>query len=93
MWNVSGVESATCELSGVPMFPPTSAFSPPASNMRPVSVVVVDLPFVPVIATIRPLSQRDASSISPMIGTPAVARRGDLRLIERHARAQHDQIG
>ena len=48
------------------------ALNPPASNMRPVSVVVVDLPFVPVIATIRPLSQRDASSISPMTGTPAL---------------------
>ena len=39
--------------------------------MRPVNVVVVDFPFVPVIATMRPVSQRDASSISPMTGTPA----------------------
>ena len=53
------------------MFPPTTAVRPPAVNMRPVSVVVVDFPFVPVIATMRPVSQRDASSISPMMGTPA----------------------
>ena len=39
--------------------------------MRPISVVVVDLPLVPVMATMRPASQRDASSISPMTGTPA----------------------
>ena len=36
------------------MLPPTSTRRPPASSIRPVSVVVVDLPFVPVIATIRP---------------------------------------
>ena len=44
---------------------------PPASSIRPVSVVVVDFPFVPVMATMRPRSQRDASSSSPMTGTPA----------------------
>jgi hypothetical protein len=38
--------------------------------MRPASVVVVDLPLVPVIATIRPASQRDASSSSPMTSVP-----------------------
>ncbi len=53
------------------MLPPTMAFRPPAANIFPVSVVVVDLPFVPVIATIRPLNQREASSISPITGTPA----------------------
>ena len=42
--------------------------SPPASSIRPVSVVVVDLPFVPVIATTRPRSHREASSSSPIIG-------------------------
>ena len=36
-----------------------------------VSVVVVDLPFVPVMATTRPLSQRDAISSSPITGMPA----------------------
>jgi hypothetical protein len=29
-------------------------------NILPVSVAVVDFPFVPVTATIRPLNQRDA---------------------------------
>ena len=53
------------------MFPPTSTRWPAASSMRPVSVVVVDFPFVPVIATILPRSHRDASSSSPMTGTPA----------------------
>jgi hypothetical protein len=38
--------------------------------MRPVSAVVVDFPFVPVIAITRPCSHRDASSISPTTGTP-----------------------
>ena len=39
-----------------------------------------------------PSSQRDASSSSPMTGTPARARGLDGRLIRRHAGAQHDQI-
>ena len=66
--------SATCALSGAPMLPPTVTLKPAASSIRPVSAVVVDLPFVPVIAITRPCSQRDASSISPMTGTPRVAR-------------------
>ena len=53
------------------MFPPTSTRQPPSSSIRPTSVVVVDFPFVPVMATIRPRSQREASSSSPTIGTPA----------------------
>ncbi len=53
------------------MLPPVTARMPEASSMRPVSVVVVDFPFVPVIATTRPFSHRDASSTSPMTGTPA----------------------
>jgi hypothetical protein len=39
-------------------------------SIRPASVAVVDFPLVPVIATIRPFSHRDASSISPITGTP-----------------------
>ena len=65
----------TCALSGRPMLPPTVTLKPAASSIRPVSAVVVDLPFVPVMAITRPRSQRDASSISPMTGTPARARR------------------
>src|SRR4051812_42078628 len=53
------------------MFPPTITLNPACSSIRPVSVVVVDLPLVPVIAMIRPASHRDASSTSPITGTPA----------------------
>ena len=53
--------------------------------MRPVSVVVVDLPLVPVIATMRPVSHREASSISPMIGHAGLAR-GDNRAADPAAR-------
>ena len=67
----SGADAATCADSGTPMLPPTAALSPPSVSMRPISVVVVDLPLVPVMATMRPASQRDASSSSPMTGTPA----------------------
>ena len=52
------------------MLPPTMTLKPAVSRIRPVSVVVVDLPFVPVIAITRPSSHRDASSISPMTATP-----------------------
>ena len=65
------VESSTCALNGTPMFPPTRTRNPDCSSIRPVSVVVVDLPFVPVTAMTRPRSQRDASSSSPITGIPA----------------------
>ena len=70
-WITSGAERSTWALKAGPMFPPTIAGTPAASSMRPVNVVVVDLPFVPVTATSRPRSHRDASSTSPMMGTPA----------------------
>ena len=69
--SVSGVERSTWALSGTPMLPPTSTRFPEASSIRPTSVVVVDLPLVPVMAMTRPFSQRQASSSSPMTGTPA----------------------
>ncbi len=53
------------------MLPPTITRLPDASSIRPTRVVVVDFPFVPVMATIGPRSQRDASSSSPMTATPA----------------------
>ena len=58
----------------------------------PTSVVVVDLPLVPVMAISVRGDERDASSISPVIGDAGGARRrqlGDLG----HARRQHDQVG
>ena len=74
-WMTSRAVAATCAESATPMLPPTATLRPPSSSMRPTSVVVVDLPFVPVIATTRPSSQRDASSSSPMTGTPAARAR------------------
>src|SRR5215216_5828086 len=52
------------------MLPPTSTSFPAAPSMRPINVVVVDLPLVPVMATIGPFSQREASSSSPIVSTP-----------------------
>ena len=90
---VSAVDASTCALTGKPMLPPTSTRRPAASSMRPTSVVVVDFPLVPVMATIGPRSQREASSSSPITGTPAAFARADLRKIDRHAGAEHDQVG
>src|SRR5690349_9535596 len=53
------------------MLPATRVLKPAASSIRPVSVVVVDFPLVPVMAITRPRSQREASSSSPIIGMPA----------------------
>ena len=53
------------------MLPPTSASRPACWHIRPMSVVVVDFPLVPVTAITRPRSQREASSSSPITGTPA----------------------
>ena len=89
---MSGVDSDTCALSGAPMLPPTVTLNPAASSICPVNAVVVDFPFVPVIATTRPCSHLEASSSSPMIGTPRSRAFLDGRLIGRHARAQHDQV-
>src|SRR5262245_38929225 len=52
------------------MFPPTVTSKPARSRIFPVNTVVVDLPFVPVIAITRPCNHRDASSISAITGTP-----------------------
>ena len=51
--------------------PPAVTVKPAACSINAVKVVVVDLPFVPVIAMMRPAIQREASSTSPMMGTPA----------------------
>ena len=67
--------------------------NPRASSIRPVSAVVVDFPFVPVIAITRPFSHRDASSTSPITGMPRARAASTARLLRRHARARHHQIG
>ncbi len=52
------------------MLPPTVTLKPAISSIRPVSAVVVDFPFVPVIAITRPSSHLEASSTSPITATP-----------------------
>src|SRR5688572_30573985 len=52
------------------MFPPTSTSRPAACSIRPITVVVVDFPLVPVTAMTGPFTQRHASSSSPIISTP-----------------------
>ena len=61
----------TASASGSPRLPPTNVGRPVARIMSPVSVVVVDLPLVPVIAMTVPATNREASSISPVMATPA----------------------
>ena len=56
---------------GRPILPQTAFLIPDLSRMSPVSVVVVDLPLVPVMPTILPLANLEASSISPITGMPA----------------------
>ena len=67
--SAAGVPTATA--SGSPRLPPTKVGRPLARVISPTSVVVVDLPFVPVMATIVAEMKRDASSSSPVISTPA----------------------
>ena len=84
--------SSTASASGSPRLPPTNVGRPVARIMSPTSVVVVDLPLVPVIAISVLDTNRDASSISPVIGHAGGARGrqlGDLG----DARRQHDQLG
>ena len=62
----------TAAASGSPRLPPTNVGRPVSARIAPQSVVVVDLPLVPVIATsVARSTKRDASSISPVTGTPA----------------------
>ena len=81
-----GVESSICPLSAGPRLPPVQRAQPAASHIGPISVVVVDLPFVPVIAMMRPFRNRHANSSSPMTGTPAKPRGLHDRQPRRHAR-------
>src|SRR5215831_6333178 len=69
---VSDRARSASEIAGVPMLPPTSAANPAAVMISPTSVVVVVLPFDPVMATIGPVRNRAASSISPMTVSPRV---------------------
>ena len=72
---------------------PTSASTPAGlAASAPTSVVVVDLPLVPVIAIDRPSSQREASSSSPMIGTPAPRGSSNSGCHGGTPGTQHDQV-
>ena len=67
--------SPTSDASGVPTLPATATGSPAARQTWPSSSATVVLPFVPVTATKRLGSSRQASSSSPMTGTPRVSAR------------------
>src|SRR5579875_3436465 len=56
--------------TGTPMLPPTRDGMPASARIAPASVVVVVLPFEPVMARILPLRNCAASSSSPMTGSP-----------------------
>jgi len=62
---------STASASGSPRLPPTNVGRPVAFSISPTSVVVVDLPLVPVIATSVLDTNREASSSSPVMVTPA----------------------
>ena len=55
--------------------------------MWPIRLVVVVLPFEPVMPIVRPLRYGPASSTSPMTRTPAQERQ-----VGRHVRREHDQV-
>ena len=59
---------STTSANAVPILPATIVFHPASLNISPVNVVVVVLPFVPVMAAIGASAKPEASSISPMIG-------------------------
>ena len=78
----SASRSPTSEASGVPTLPATATGSPATRHTWPSSSATVVLPLVPVTATKRLGSSRQASSSSPMTGTPRVSARltaGDSR--------------
>ena len=52
------------------MLPPTCVGIPAALSNSPINDVVVVLPFVPVMATMRPFKYREASSTSPITSAP-----------------------
>ncbi len=67
----AGSTSPTSADSGVPTLPATATGSPAARQIAPSSSTVVVLPLVPVTATKRLGSSRQASSSSPTTGTPS----------------------
>ena len=82
----------TASASGSPRLPPTNVGRPVARSISPTSVVTVDLPLVPVMATMVAETNCDASSSSPVISTPA-ARAAASSGISGDARRKDDQVG
>ena len=82
----------TASVSGLPRLPPTNVGRPVARIISPTSVVVVDLPLVPVIAiSVRddePRRQLDLAGDRDAGGARG-RQLGDLG----HAGRQHDQVG
>ncbi len=66
---ISGAWSSAL-MSGVPRLPPMKVRRPARSRARPTRLVVVLLPFVPVMATSGQARRRKASSISLQTGMP-----------------------
>src|ERR1700733_4746978 len=59
---------STRSIAGRPMLPPTTVVRPPAFRISPARVVVVVLPFEPVMERISVFKKSAASSTSPMMG-------------------------
>ena len=90
--NWSGAADSTAVESARPTFPTTGARFPAASSKAPINVTVVDLPSVPVTATIGARAIEAASSSSPESSMPGRDRRLRERMVDRHSRREHDQI-
>ena len=88
----SGAESRRNVIAGVPMLPPTSALRPPAARISPARVVVVVLPFEPVMATMFALQKSRRQLDFADHGNAERARLHQLRHVERNARADDDQV-
>ena len=88
----SGVIVVTMSENAVPMFPPTTAGRRASSNILPASVVVVVLPFVPVIAMIGPGENQDAVSSSLTTCHPAGERIAHGLCRGGYAGTQHQHV-
>ncbi len=87
-WSSSASTSSTSDASGVPDVAGDGDRRPPAACQTwPSSSATVVLPLVPVTATKRFGSSRQASSSSPMTGTPSVSARLIGRRLARNAGA------
>src|ERR1035441_1392633 len=66
----SAREPSTMAVTGVPMLPPTCTGTPAARRMWPTRLVVVVLPFDPVMPMVRLFRKGPASSTSPTTRSP-----------------------